>query len=506
MKKIAFMILLATIHLPCFSATIQLKSGKTVEGKTIEKTDEYIKIEYYGIPLTYYFDEIESIDGEIVSITKNETRSLTLPETPKDIFQSVSPAAVFISKETAIGADALGSGFIISSDGVIVTNYHVISFAKDINVKLKNGDTYPVIGVINYDPLNDFAILKIDARNLPSVILGDSSQIGIGEKIYCIGNPLGLEYTFSDGMISGLRNFNEIAWFQFTAPVSPGSSGGPVINSEGKIIGIVTSGAEEGQNLNFALPINAIKEHIKTAPIMTFKEFTETVTKADIYTAEGTKSLFEGNISQAFDYYLKAVKENPNSLVANNQLGFLYNNIGKYEKALPYLEKAFGINPNDEVVLTNLGLALTQLGSSQRAIEHLQRAIKINPNFASAYNNLGLAYSSLGQHKQAIPYLEKSIEVNPYLAEPYYNLAICLGNLGDYQTAIDYLGKALSIKPTKPDIYAALGQIYYALGDYAEANKNFRKAKELFQASEDYESVQQIEGLLREIQRQNNIK
>jgi len=81
MKKIAFMILLATIHLPCFSATIQLKSGKTVEGKTIEKTDEYIKIEYYGIPLTYYFDEIESIDG--IKLNLPSTEKAVSIQTPK---------------------------------------------------------------------------------------------------------------------------------------------------------------------------------------------------------------------------------------------------------------------------------------------------------------------------------------------------------------------------------------------------------------------------------------
>jgi len=153
-----------------------------------------------------------------------------------------------------------GSGFIVSPDGRIVTNYHVIEGVRSAIVKLNNGAFYPVEGLLGADREKDLAILKVTARDLPILSLGDSDALSIGEGVIAIGSPLGLENTVSDGIVSSVREESEgRKWIQTTAPASPGNSGGPLLDLQGRAVGVITWGVKQGQNLNFAIPINAVK-------------------------------------------------------------------------------------------------------------------------------------------------------------------------------------------------------------------------------------------------------
>src|SRR4030067_3592063 len=147
-----------------------------------------------------------------------------------------------------------GSGFIVRADGAIVTNYHVISNAKDIKVKAGN-KVLEVDGLIHTDKENDLVILKVKGDNLPTVKLGAIAKVSIGEKVYVISSPEGLDNTISDGILSGVREITpNKKILQTTAPISPGSSGGPVFNKDGEVIGVATFLIKEAQNLNFAMP------------------------------------------------------------------------------------------------------------------------------------------------------------------------------------------------------------------------------------------------------------
>ena len=167
-----------------------------------------------------------------------------------------------------------GTGFIVSSDGYILTNYHVVEYAVDgtypVTVMLYNGESYPatVVGYEGED--SDIAVLKIDAEGLSAAALGDSSDIRVGETVFAVGNPLGeLDYTMTRGMISAMdREINTgvadsaINMFQIDAAVNSGNSGGPVYDTEGKIIGVVTAKFSDTyqemgiEGLGFAIPIN----------------------------------------------------------------------------------------------------------------------------------------------------------------------------------------------------------------------------------------------------------
>lgn len=171
-----------------------------------------------------------------------------------------------------------GSGFIVTSDGYIVTNYHVISEAYeggyDISVILYNGDTYDA-DIVGVEDDNDIAVLKIDATGLSAVTLGSSDSIEVGDTIYCIGNPLGeLSFSMTTGSVSaldrdittsnddGTTTTNNM--FQIDAAVNEGNSGGPVYNTEGQVVGIVTAKYEDTgvEGLGFAIPIDDVTDII----------------------------------------------------------------------------------------------------------------------------------------------------------------------------------------------------------------------------------------------------
>jgi S1-C subfamily serine protease len=158
-------------------------------------------------------------------------------------------------------AIAQGSGFLISSDGVILTNYHVISEGSSAVVKLPDGAIYVVDGVLASDKVRDVAVIKAHGSNFRTLTLGDSDQLQVGEEVVAIGNPLSLESTVSNGIVSGLRTVEEEGgkFLQVTTPISPGSSGGPLFNMAGEVVGITTMYLKGGENLNFAIPINDAK-------------------------------------------------------------------------------------------------------------------------------------------------------------------------------------------------------------------------------------------------------
>ena len=161
-----------------------------------------------------------------------------------------------------------GSGFILSEDGYILTNYHVIEYAylgnTDVTVMLYDGTEYTA-AVVGVEESNDIAVLKIDASGLNPVKLGDSDAISMGEKVYAVGNPLGeLSFSMSTGYVSGLdrvistQEGESINMFQIDAPVNPGNSGGPVYNAMGEVIGVVTAKYQDSgvEGLGFAIPAN----------------------------------------------------------------------------------------------------------------------------------------------------------------------------------------------------------------------------------------------------------
>ena len=195
--------------------------------------------------------------------------------TPQEIAKIALGSTVHLGIMHTEGGNT-GSGFFIGSNQ-IATNYHVIEAI--LNKKNAHGgaklvgkeDIYAIEDIVSYDKEKDLAIVKVKevkdtGIEVPALTLGDSDAVQIGEKIYVAGNPQGLEGTFSDGIISAIRGGSADKFFQMTAPISKGSSGGPVVNARGEVIGVSFATHLEGQNLNFAIPVNYLKALMPTPP------------------------------------------------------------------------------------------------------------------------------------------------------------------------------------------------------------------------------------------------
>src|SRR5262249_41751981 len=146
-----------------------------------------------------------------------------------------------------------GTGFFISEDGLIITNYHLIKKARRLFVKLKNDKAYTRVKVVNLDVPRDIAVLKIEDKGFKPVKLGNSDELVIGQRVMAISNPMGLENTVADGLVSAIRSDDHgDKLLQISVPLSNGSSGGPLFNLKGEVVGVVAASMQKGQSLNFA--------------------------------------------------------------------------------------------------------------------------------------------------------------------------------------------------------------------------------------------------------------
>ncbi len=222
-----------------------------------------------------------------ISIPTTRTEKLVLEESSAitDTVIKVSPAVVSIQAKTQVQnifgqiveQQGAGTGFIITNDGLVITNKHVVTDASAVyTVVMSDGKTYDA-KVQSQDPIQDLAVMKIDAKNLPVVDLGDSDEVKVGQWVVAVGNALGrFENSVTAGVISARNRTIQATdasgsngeviddMFQTDAAINPGNSGGPLVNLKGQVIGINTAVASNAQSIGFAIPINAAKSAIES--------------------------------------------------------------------------------------------------------------------------------------------------------------------------------------------------------------------------------------------------
>ncbi|OGK30044.1 hypothetical protein A3F29_03405 [Candidatus Roizmanbacteria bacterium RIFCSPHIGHO2_12_FULL_33_9] len=246
--------------------------------------EKYIKIPRSSVDLPRDNSDLFNSESTIIEVIEKSipsvvTIGITKVETTKDRiqinpFNPVNPFETIQGTQTEVQQN-IGSGFIVSSDGLIITNRHVVGDTEASYTVFTNDKKEYKVASIFRDPLNDLAILKINAKNLNPLELGDSSKLKLGQIAITIGTPLGeFANTVTSGIISGLgRGITAGSPYeahvekldnviQTDAAISPGNSGGPLLNSSGLVIGVNTALAAEGQNIGFAIPSNVVSELI----------------------------------------------------------------------------------------------------------------------------------------------------------------------------------------------------------------------------------------------------
>ena len=252
----------------------------------------------------------------------NATRSQSVPEIAKEAFGST----VLLVMEDANGQPlSLGSGFFVR-DNEIASNLHVVEGAESGYARLVGQRTkYEIEGVIATDPERDLVILGITGTRASVLTFGSSDAVQVGEPVYAVGNPQGLEGTFSQGIVSSIRQVGADKLLQITAPISPGSSGGPVLNEKGQVIGVSVATYKGGQNLNFAIPSNYLKTLLNnTGPARPLKETKPAKTQRSILAdlgGRGSEGVVGGHFSwtdnRFMGHYTFSVRNNLREPIQN---------------------------------------------------------------------------------------------------------------------------------------------------------------------------------------------
>ncbi|MDH6058386.1 HhoA/HhoB/HtrA family serine endopeptidase [Umezakia ovalisporum] len=270
-----------------------------------------------------------------------------------------------------------GSGFIISEDGSILTNAHVVSDADTVKVILKDGRIFEG-KVMGSDELTDVAVVKINAKNLPAVELGNSNELQAGEWAIAIGNPLGLDNTVTTGIISATgRSSNQIGapdkrveFIQTDAAINPGNSGGPLLNARGQVIGMNTAIIQRAQGLGFAIPINTAKR----------------ISQQLIATGKAQHSYLGIQMVELNPQVKQRLNSDPNSgVMVNEDKGVLIVRVMPNSPAA----KA-GLRAGDVIQQLN-GQSVTDASSIQKAVENAQVGGNLRLGLRRNGQNINLA-------------------------------------------------------------------------------------------------------------------
>jgi S1-C subfamily serine protease len=212
-------------------------------------------------------DAVAAIATRMANAAYRQPLTLKLKElTATEISQACSPAVFFIELLNKKGDTIYsGSGFFISDSGLAVTNYHVVKNMINAKITTKDGNKYDITGIVDYNQDTDLALIQVGGSGFPYIPLGDSDTAATGSTIYTIGYPLGVDQTVAPGAITNASHPEDgVNYIMISAPISPGSSGGALIDSTGCVIGVTNASYSDGQNLNLAVPINLLNNLSQT--------------------------------------------------------------------------------------------------------------------------------------------------------------------------------------------------------------------------------------------------
>ena len=406
----------------------------------------------------------------------NSATAQTVPE----IAEKALAATVYLEMQDSNGKTlSFGSGFFVEPN-LIATNYHVIAGASSGTAKLVGKHTtYKIEGRTATSKYNDLVLLKVSVSGINPLPLGNSDAVKIGETVYVAGNPKGLEGTFSDGIISGRHGGPAKGRIQMTAPISPGSSGGPVLNSKGEVIGVASLIVEGGQNLNFAIPSLYLKTLISLSGTgKPLSQGNHTIS-AETYFERGNTKASLGQYLAAISDYDNAIQLKPDAVNAYYNRGVAKAKLDQHIAAIDDFDKVMQLKPDLAEVYFNRGLAKINLKQYIAAISDFDKTIQLKPDDAEAYNDRGVAKHKLGQHSAAISDYNKAIQLKPNDASIYYNRGAVKQNLGQFTAAIQDFDKAIQLKPDDADAYNDRGNTKHHLGQFTAAIQDFDKAIQL---------------------------
>ncbi len=368
-----------------------------------------------------------------------------------ELVRRIKPSAVAIETFDARGEKlSRGSGFFVGLDRV-VTNRHVIEGAYRAEIHLNSGNSFQVRSVLAVDAEGDLALLKAEVP--PGLI-----------------RPLSLDRTS----------------LQITAPISPGSSGSPVVNMQGQVIGVATLQITGGQSVNFAIPSDRIAQLDRSAQTqagqqMSLGELVATTgrnkrAKAVEFFRDGLSFLSKDDCQNALPYFQRSTESDSSYAEAWAQTGFCNEKLGRHAEAIEASKKAVGIRPSAESYF-NIGLANYYLKQYRESEAAYRQSIKLDPyNAADAYYALGLTYRDWGQFDEEIQAYKHALRLKPDYARAYDRLGLRYLQTRKYAEAVEAFKQLAILRPGDANAQNNLGEAYEAMNRHDDSVEAFRQA------------------------------
>ena len=400
---------------------------------------------------------------EKLSGTAASTNRIAL--TPSQVFDRVKDSVVVVKTFNSKGESAtLGSGVLLPS-GKIGTNCHVV----------KNGASFQVGGGKKFvsatlwggDEDKDICLLEANELNAKPAKLGHAARLKVGEPVYAVGAPQGLELSLSNGIVSQLRG-GPPPFIQTTAAISHGSSGGGLFDAEGRLVGFTTLYVEGGQSLNFAMPVEWAGEI--QAGMKASQGRSEVNWNKRAIALQRAK-----NWTGMRDWCQKWTQAQPENGAAWFGLGGAYYGLQNYAEAIEAYRQALRVNSDDSHSWASLGVVYTVLQRHTDAIEAYRQAVRIDPENANAWALLAISYTVLQRHTESIDASRQAIRIDPERG-PWYTLGGAYYKLHRYAEAIEAYRQAIQINPDDSKSWIAIGAVYTVLQYHNDAIEAYSQA------------------------------
>lgn len=432
----------------------------------------------------------------VVPEQREAYKASSAPFTPKELYQRASPSVVRVNVRNARNkVVGIGSGFFVRDDSTVATNFHVIDCASSAEVVLEDGTQLPVLGILGFDEQSDVAILKVSdpKKGIRPIALGSEQLPPKGTKVYAIGAPAGLDNSLSDGLVSGHRKIDGRTWIQFTAPISPGSSGSPVFGEDGLIIGIVTMSRTEGQNLNFASPISAAATLLVGKPKV--QTFSELINEKKRFLRELVQEKQKPGTDEAIAIATTSLEGLPKSFRNLPDFwiltGDLFDRRWQNAAAIEAFRKALALGEEDSKIWKRIGSSYDRLASFrdeihqdkqaqqshyEEAVKAYRNGLKINSEDSACWCGLGGALRSLKRPKEAEAALRRCLAINKSDSVAHQILGQVLGELGDVEGGIVEWQIALNMREEDAFLTVSYAIFLKEFGRYRDAIRTYEKA------------------------------
>jgi S1-C subfamily serine protease/cytochrome c-type biogenesis protein CcmH/NrfG len=442
----------------------------------------------------------------------------------ESLYAHASPGVVRIQvRDAQLKVIGHGSGFFVSADGLVVTNHHVIEGANFATVETADGTTLFVEGVAAVSKAHDLALLKVKAQGLPCLALGSPERPPVGTRVFAIGHPLGLKNSVvSEGLVSGVGEPlgpGGVPSIRNSAPISPGSSGGPLVTAEGRVVG-VTSGAlvaHGSQNLNYAVPASLVHDLLRAGKSAELKTLASAGGKsldreqaavlqqawaaidrgdhrgaaailADARTrlkdsttywmTTGGLHMELKNYPIAADAFANVARLKPDLVDGHASLGVAYVFQDKFREALKAFEAASKLAPRNPKYYAAAGACHLEMKQPDRAVAFYKKSLKLAPGDVNYQRRLGECYLAMNQHADAMMAFRQAIRMDTSDADTYVALAEAYVGLERGDEALESLARALRLSPNHAGAHLRTGLIHLDRKQTAAAVLSFRSASQ----------------------------